>query len=925
MPLPSSKRAILSENEDNLDRPEASSTSTQRKKKHRRGPRTEVTPKDILPPDAVRLRKRSAKQKETDNNAETATQKKLHKALQELAVLKRQVRVKNHVLTTEIRQRSIERADGSNDEHEYESEDGMESEDPSSFVSEGVVDTTKSPPKRLARLSHKSRMMKSPQDDSGLETSHSRGRSHDCEDQPGRGSFRRGNSSPSSQGQPGLCTSGRSSPLGQLSTGTSPMRTPSPSPLHQSSPEPVHERPRSLSRNSSRQHSVVHSTENSTSLRDINRQHRPTHGRIAEKEQNPRASVPLAWHQDQREESSDHTLQRRHQQHISPEPKPYEPIGYVNPQAALRPKPSRNEYISGTKNLIIKATDLYTVRIFTVDLFPDAMTASGWAASDWMKVCNDASRCFNPQTADVHRIYKLIMNSASSKRGHLRDKIACRVADAYGLRSDTTRKDVKATNQKRVQYLQHCLREGDPPRYSYKNFESDDPEFYAEPEIILRGIQEYLFKSSSDFGIIHKDKFNPLPVPFLAAGLCMLEHGLDVWTSGARNPKLVFSEDGYKEKYNNHMKQLTKWTGIDPEAVTKVRAQLYKKIIRLAGLALPQEIVAAGFSEEARLTLELQGLLSATGRLLSLLRESEGMLLSSWRTPKPPHCAPACSRALQTSCAEPWSAPYQGERPRAPSSPEPPETPGAFVIFPDEEAPARTSSQPSPVPSTRHLSTIEESEVWYEFDSVISLHSRSHPRLAPTVSSLIVSVTQEQTDYGRVSGAGGGGRKGEGDVEWDSKMGKNTTGPWDKAKTLLMNVETFLKQALPAHVDMFLTHLYGRPTWSIHSSPRKKLAPGRYCTLRSPNNRLHVYKITGQAGTREGRLILSATPKRGGKPAFVIVNPADYNSTSTLSRLKTTLCGLMGIRHERTPQDKVEDDRTEGEETEETSTQTWSE
>ncbi|KAI0683643.1 hypothetical protein BC835DRAFT_1310970 [Cytidiella melzeri] len=133
MPPPSSKRAILSENEDNLDRPEASSTSTQRKKKHRRGPCTEVTPEDILPPDTVRLRKRSAKQKETENNAETATQKKLHKALQELAVLKRQVRVKNHVLTTEIRQRSIERADGSNDEHKYESEDGMESKDPSSY------------------------------------------------------------------------------------------------------------------------------------------------------------------------------------------------------------------------------------------------------------------------------------------------------------------------------------------------------------------------------------------------------------------------------------------------------------------------------------------------------------------------------------------------------------------------------------------------------------------------------------------------------------------------------------------------------------------------------------------------------------------------------------------------------------------------
>ncbi|KAI0693081.1 hypothetical protein BC835DRAFT_1306897 [Cytidiella melzeri] len=184
------------------------------------------------------------------------------------------------------------------------------------------------------------------------------------------------------------------------------------------------------------------------------------------------------------------------------------------------------------------------------------------------------------------------MNSASSRRGHLRDKIAGRrVADVYGLHSDTSK---KAANKKRVQNLQECLREGDPPRYCYKNFESDDPEYYAEPEIILRGIQDYLFKNSSDLGVIHKEKFSPLPVPFLAAGLCMLEHGLDVWTSGARNTKLVFSEDGYKDKYEKHIKQLTRWTSINPEAVTKASS-------RFAGLSLPNEIVVAGFSEEARL------------------------------------------------------------------------------------------------------------------------------------------------------------------------------------------------------------------------------------------------------------------------------------------------------------------------------------
>ncbi|KAI0685616.1 hypothetical protein BC835DRAFT_1421065 [Cytidiella melzeri] len=221
------------------------------------------------------------------------------------------------------------------------------------------------------------------------------------------------------------------------------------------------------------------------------------------------------------------------------------------------------------------------------------MVAAEWATDDWRQVCNTAGQNFDP--TDSHRVVKLIMSSVSLKRGHLKDKITCSVADIYGSKQDKTRKEIKTANKKLVEYLQ----EGDPPRFCYKVFNSDDLQFYAEPRIILRGIKDNLFKSTEDVSVCYRSAFDPIPVPLLAAGLTMLQYGLDIWASGVENPKLSFSEDAYKKKYDDHMKQLKKWMNINPEGVKAVRAQQYKRILRLAGISLPQEGVAAGFLEDA--------------------------------------------------------------------------------------------------------------------------------------------------------------------------------------------------------------------------------------------------------------------------------------------------------------------------------------
>ncbi|KAI0682131.1 hypothetical protein BC835DRAFT_1424816 [Cytidiella melzeri] len=168
-------------------------------------------------------------------------------------------------------------------------------------------------------------------------------------------------------------------------------------------------------------------------------------------------------------------------------------------------------------------------------------------------------------------------------------------------------------------------------------------------------------------------------------------------------------------------------------------------------------------------------------------------------------------------------------------------------------------------------------------------------------------------------------RENTGETDQEAKTKTKITIIRAKTKAILIKAEMILKRALPAHVDVFLTHLYGRPTWVVHRSPKRRLSPGTTCTLPSPNNRYHEYKITGQTGTREGRLILSAVPKGGGKTVFIILDTCDYTPSSTSSRLKSKLYTLLHLRCVDTVQDPQLADGMEEKDGNKTSTHTWSE
>ena len=49
-----------------------------------------------------------------------------------------------------------------------------------------------------------------------------------------------------------------------------------------------------------------------------------------------------------------------------------------------------------------------------------------------------------------------------------------------------------------------------------KDFDADDPQYYAEDSLLLRALQQELFKDDEDVGVECSKDFDPMPLPTLA-------------------------------------------------------------------------------------------------------------------------------------------------------------------------------------------------------------------------------------------------------------------------------------------------------------------------------------------------------------------------------------------------------------------------
>ncbi|EKM58916.1 uncharacterized protein PHACADRAFT_180964 [Phanerochaete carnosa HHB-10118-sp] len=289
----------------------------------------------------------------------------------------------------------------------------------------------------------------------------------------------------------------------------------------------------------------------------------------------------------QRTRSRSPAHKRRRSRSPSPEPQLilYKNGGAV-PPAKVRPKAS--DYSKSIKELINRAVQKLTVKIYTIDAFPSDELNKEWSRECWISTCREMRKKFTPQEGIVR-----IVNAPASP--DVEAPILNTVAYA---RNNALHEDIVAANMARVARLLS----GTPKRFGYKDFDADKPEVYAEVPMLMHALQKRLFSNEHDIGAEFHAAFDPLPIPTIAFLLTCAECSLDSWVTGKPDQAHHFRTAEYRAKYRSHLQWLTEdWEALDPDAVEQVRHEMYEQVLRYGGITMDStETRARNASNETR-------------------------------------------------------------------------------------------------------------------------------------------------------------------------------------------------------------------------------------------------------------------------------------------------------------------------------------
>ncbi|KAJ3542432.1 hypothetical protein NM688_g5970 [Phlebia brevispora] len=268
-------------------------------------------------------------------------------------------------------------------------------------------------------------------------------------------------------------------------------------------------------------------------------------------------------------------------------------------------KPNESDYPECERLLIRNAIKAFLVKIFAECAFPDDDTGPQWASDAWVTVCKMAGRRYYEVDSDC--IIRLIRSRAITARGHLRDEYRDLVVSFYKINEDTTKKAKRENNVAHIKQL----KEGKPPKFAYKNYDTNPPTYYAEAQFLLLGLQKRIFRDSNSLGTVAPKSFSPMPLPTIAFALTMVEFCLDSWASGELDLKLRYEEKIYSERYKTHLVQLQEWEALNTAVVTNIRTKMFRTILKLGKIPEPEpkKKESAGLSKEAaeRARLDLAG------------------------------------------------------------------------------------------------------------------------------------------------------------------------------------------------------------------------------------------------------------------------------------------------------------------------------
>ncbi|KAI0074715.1 hypothetical protein K474DRAFT_1676884 [Panus rudis PR-1116 ss-1] len=257
------------------------------------------------------------------------------------------------------------------------------------------------------------------------------------------------------------------------------------------------------------------------------------------------------------------------------------------------------DYEPAIERLIKDGAQIYKTLLVSEYAFPTPEQQKVWARECWDHVCSKGGEAFS--TNGLERLLYAIYNRGSSLRGAFKDNVRALVPVSLGINTTPSGSKATARNRERVRYLL-AHKNGqprDPPRYCYNK--RKDFQRFAESNLVIKLLQNCLFKHAQDVGVVFESKCNPIPLPLIALILTMIGFAIEEWSAGIHSPS-NFTEETHHESYKAHLKWVTDWAETNPQVIEGIRRTMYTRIRQLCPFLYNDTLDREphGISEETR-------------------------------------------------------------------------------------------------------------------------------------------------------------------------------------------------------------------------------------------------------------------------------------------------------------------------------------
>ncbi|KAG6806926.1 hypothetical protein H0H92_009551 [Tricholoma furcatifolium] len=176
-------------------------------------------------------------------------------------------------------------------------------------------------------------------------------------------------------------------------------------------------------------------------------------------------------------------------------------------------RPKASDYDDVGKEIILKATSFYRCLISTVNGFPESAAELAMVREAWQLATEDVGI----QMGLTPDIGKIIKQRGSQLCGEAKTKLTPLVEAMYGFETGQSPKTI-AANRELAERLKS------EKSFIYKELTEDVRKGMYRHPIIQAGVNKLYFKHKRDEGIVHANRFNPLPIPAIALILTALDN-----------------------------------------------------------------------------------------------------------------------------------------------------------------------------------------------------------------------------------------------------------------------------------------------------------------------------------------------------------------------------------------------------------------